>query len=719
MFTGMVVENFSYVFQTSAGGAKSITREQMRSFKKVWAEFTNPRTGYLGHRFVPFFAKLSGVFEVKIYPTDHSIPNILAVCKKSSELWSSRIGAGVDMGKLEAVLSGLDYTAIRKRRAVYSRLYHEASISDQQGRGISLNGMLILLAHHKVIVDGEALILKDLISRTETNKLVTDLVNLDRSAAMTSSDLFSLSPLSSLSSVDTQPADANADQALQEPPRKKLRSVRSRRETRSTAKGKEREMPPPAPPVVSTLSAPTVTSNLFRLPPRIIPDARGPSSTLDFITLRHPGNGNRFLALPAYDPLPGAELQFGLHFETVVTACKILAYNRPGYLSESRNRNADRVNLSPNSILPVKSYFYHLDEEFKPGELYPICYDFKNWGFPHAAMPSSWSVPPSTDTTGWPFSQTSLSQKIKDRDKACLISGYTEYLTTAHVVNKEDNKWLIDNQMEYYLKWQPMHHQSPRNLFCLRYDLHLGGFNEGQFVIVPKCDKLVVHFLRPSTQSAKDYHNVVFNHRGNLSHEALYARFAWALMKIVKESEVFKSRTDTDGNDSQDPKPGVSEEGQGDGGERRGDTSKQHKRKHKDGDSEEEDDDDSGTYHPSFSHKSRDALTLEPNSWLSDVLLKMAPCDSQSALEADTCEIEADLKAAARDLPFFVDPTIKPTAYNYENVVWYPGMGVVERRKQAYLDRHPNIRAHSELLQSNSVGTGNAKSSKSGQETSG
>lgn len=52
----MVVENFSYVFQTSGGGAKSVTREQMRAFKKIWAEFANPRTGYLERsRFVPFF----------------------------------------------------------------------------------------------------------------------------------------------------------------------------------------------------------------------------------------------------------------------------------------------------------------------------------------------------------------------------------------------------------------------------------------------------------------------------------------------------------------------------------------------------------------------------------------------------------------------------------------------------------------------------------------
>ena len=38
------------------GGAKSITREEIRAFKKVWAELANPRTGYLERaNFVRFF----------------------------------------------------------------------------------------------------------------------------------------------------------------------------------------------------------------------------------------------------------------------------------------------------------------------------------------------------------------------------------------------------------------------------------------------------------------------------------------------------------------------------------------------------------------------------------------------------------------------------------------------------------------------------------------
>ncbi|GAW02071.1 calcium channel subunit cch1 [Lentinula edodes] len=194
LFTGVVVDSFSYVFQAS-GGSRAITREEMRAFKKVWAEFANPQTGYLERsQFVPFFGKLSGVFEVRIYPAQYNIHNIAAACKASPsdnststltniQPWSnqsSNVIEGLDIDKLNNVLDGIDYATIRKRRAVYNRLYHEATIAHQQGRGISFTDMLLLLAHHKLIKDSDALVLRDLVIRTETNKLVTDLVNLDR-----------------------------------------------------------------------------------------------------------------------------------------------------------------------------------------------------------------------------------------------------------------------------------------------------------------------------------------------------------------------------------------------------------------------------------------------------------------------------------------------------------------------------------------------------------
>ena len=44
---------------------------------------------------------------------------------------SANVVEGLDMNKLNKVLGGIDYATIRKRRAVYSRLYHEATIAHQ------------------------------------------------------------------------------------------------------------------------------------------------------------------------------------------------------------------------------------------------------------------------------------------------------------------------------------------------------------------------------------------------------------------------------------------------------------------------------------------------------------------------------------------------------------------------------------------------------------
>ena len=104
--------------------------------------------------------KLSGIFEVRIYPAEYRISNIVKACKDTprEEAWPPRVVDGLDLNKLGQILDGIDYAAVRKRKAVYVRLYHEASISHRRGVGISFTDMLMLLAHHKLIVDAEALV---------------------------------------------------------------------------------------------------------------------------------------------------------------------------------------------------------------------------------------------------------------------------------------------------------------------------------------------------------------------------------------------------------------------------------------------------------------------------------------------------------------------------------------------------------------------------------
>lgn len=104
--------------------------------------------------------KLSGVFEVRIYPAEYRIPNIVEICKDPlrKDARSPQVVGGLDLSKLERIMDGIDYAEVRRRKAIYVRLYHEANVFHQQGLGISFTDMLTLLAHHKLIVDAEALV---------------------------------------------------------------------------------------------------------------------------------------------------------------------------------------------------------------------------------------------------------------------------------------------------------------------------------------------------------------------------------------------------------------------------------------------------------------------------------------------------------------------------------------------------------------------------------
>jgi hypothetical protein len=105
---------------------------------------------------------LGGIFEVRVYPTEFSVRNILASCKDTTDpnfKWKpgTKSSHGVDLGLLNSTLSAIDYQEIRRRRRLFSRLYHEAIITQQDKSGISFTDMLLLFAHHKLIVDKDAL----------------------------------------------------------------------------------------------------------------------------------------------------------------------------------------------------------------------------------------------------------------------------------------------------------------------------------------------------------------------------------------------------------------------------------------------------------------------------------------------------------------------------------------------------------------------------------
>jgi len=223
-----------------------------------------------------------------------------------------------------------------------------------------------------------------------------------------------------------------------------------------------------------------------------------------------------------------------------------------------------------------------------------------------------------------------------------------------------------------------------RNLFALRWDIHTSQFNSGNLVVVPIDGRMVVHFIGRSRESAALYHNKPFD-SSNLSHEFLFARFAWAIIK--KARAIFMSRP-VAGRKAINLKTSsaapLNEEqvmGPDDGGggepvdsQRKPGVTATNKRKRPD--------------NPGF--------------------------EDPAAREAH--ELNEDIAKAKRVAPFFrmslelsftvlvsnvfvliVEPDGVANPYAYQNMMWYPGSGIAERKKLEYMDAHPNIRAYSEL----------------------
>lgn len=229
MFTGTVVENFSYVFQM--GGQPKLSREQMRNFKQAWAEHDKTRTGCLPQRqLVGFFNRLGGSMELKVHPGDASIKSLkskmmssgppsnrthssISPIKSKFAILKSPLGKDIERGhfawpppsplgsptevlvegmnisRLNKQLSLLDYADIRRRKQRFEQIYYEATIlseipSNINKGGIPFHEMLMLVAHYKLINDDEALCLEELVERRALQEKVEDRIQTEKVRGM-------------------------------------------------------------------------------------------------------------------------------------------------------------------------------------------------------------------------------------------------------------------------------------------------------------------------------------------------------------------------------------------------------------------------------------------------------------------------------------------------------------------------------------------------------
>ncbi|EFP81922.2 uncharacterized protein PGTG_08171 [Puccinia graminis f. sp. tritici CRL 75-36-700-3] len=191
MFTGLVVDNFAYVFQLF-GKVKAIDREEVRRFKEAWAEVDRDRTGHLTrHQFIPFFSRLTGAFDVSIYPEELKMRNVVDrsttvggedETKKGAWSVSSEVNPAsvLNVDELNSRLATVDWKKIARRKEMFNYLYQEALLTEKPGRGISFNRMMLLVAHYTLIEDEQAMQLHELLDRKAKKQKIEEMVKFEK-----------------------------------------------------------------------------------------------------------------------------------------------------------------------------------------------------------------------------------------------------------------------------------------------------------------------------------------------------------------------------------------------------------------------------------------------------------------------------------------------------------------------------------------------------------
>ncbi|EKD15941.1 uncharacterized protein L3040_003202 [Drepanopeziza brunnea f. sp. 'multigermtubi'] len=171
LFVSLIYESFSYVYQHSSGLGK-VSREEIRRFKQAWATLDPEGKGYISkEQFPRLLGELSGIFEMRIYPQEHSVGKILEDIRgeptgaRHMSMSSGPALTSVNVRALNKRLAQIDAQAVRRSRARYNLFFEEVMISADVDKGISFTTVLMILAHYNVISDNKSLKLEEFLRR--------------------------------------------------------------------------------------------------------------------------------------------------------------------------------------------------------------------------------------------------------------------------------------------------------------------------------------------------------------------------------------------------------------------------------------------------------------------------------------------------------------------------------------------------------------------------
>lgn len=241
------------------------------------------------------------------------------------------------------------------------------------------------------------------------------------------------------------------------------------------------------------------------------------------ITFRHPGYGdgvNILLTLSAFD-------NGGIHYETALVACAIVAGNRwDGYFKTTR----DQLDAVTDTVLTAKTYYFYVPPQPAEGAdwQYPTSPSFEHWKFPET-LPPSW-ITRTQQPGNFPYSTSIVSNSI--RMQPCTVTGHGDAVQAAFIVPQSEFEWFLKNNMSDYNLYHDLEGTESlndiSNRLPLRADVRI-IFDDKKLIFTPKQSRWVAHFLQNTLDLGALFHNTPVEIGQIASPEFLLARFAWAI----------------------------------------------------------------------------------------------------------------------------------------------------------------------------------------------
>ncbi len=269
----------------------------------------------------------------------------------------------------------------------------------------------------------------------------------------------------------------------------------------------------------------------------------GVSAPEDLVYLHHPGydddNESVLFTLPTCSMnnvgQPCAE------YAVASQGCYAVALNRPGFFTTRKGRDSERAQHG-QGLIPGH-YWYHLDEGIEE-HLYATGLRFRAWQYVPEEMPNAWR-----EAAPWRGSEDQ-DQESED----CCITGEDGGVETAHLVERTEWQWWIENNMTEHSSTAGLTRATetiglemsvPGNLIPLSGGLHR-VWDSNFFCLFPLkmangTWRLHCIFVRPLEKAVRNHHRRPL--RGGLRHTSAacaYSRFVSCIYRKYESTFLAK-----------------------------------------------------------------------------------------------------------------------------------------------------------------------------------